>query len=105
MTRFRTPYNFDASDECLYETPVGESMTEPDQSYSVKEILERFTSGTLSREEIEHTSDYFNDDIDNPDPHILDLTDIDDIARQGMDARKKIEEAIAASKDSNDAQP
>lgn len=101
MTRFRTIYNFDSSDSCLYETPVGDSMTEPDQSYSVKEILERFTSGTLSREEIEHTSDYFNDDID-PDPHILDLTDIDDIARQGKNARKQIEDAIAASKD---AQP
>lgn len=105
MTRFRTIYNFDSTDERLFETPVGDSMTEPDQSYSVKEILERFTSGTLSREEIEHTSDYYNDDIDNPDPHILDLTDIDDIARQGKNARKQIEEAIAASKDSTDAQP
>ena len=102
MTRFRTIYIYDSADAHLYETPVGESMTEPDQSYSVKEILERFTAGTLSREEIEHTSDYYNDDIDCPDPHILDLTDIDDIARQGKNARKQIEDAIAASKD---AQP
>lgn len=99
MTRFRTIYNFDNTDERLYETPIGESMTEPDQSYSVQEILERFTSGTLTREEIEHTSDYYNDDIDSPDPHILDLTDLDDISRQGKNARKQIEEALAASKD------
>lgn len=99
MTRFRTIYNFDNTDESLYETPIGESMTEPDQSYSVQEILERFTSGTLTREEIEHTSDYYNDDIDCPDPHILDLTDLDDISRQGKNARKHIEEALAASKD------
>lgn len=98
MTRFRTIYNYDHTDSRLYETPVGESMTEPDQSLSVTEILERFTSGTLTREEIEHTSDYYNDDIDSPDPHILDLTDLDDISRQGKDARKKIEEALEASK-------
>lgn len=80
MSRFRTNYNYDFSG--LYETPVGESMTEQDQSLSVQEILSRFTSGLMRPEEIEKHCDYYNEDIDNPDPHFLDITDVEDIGRR-----------------------
>lgn len=79
MSRFRTPYNF--KNEGLGENPQGTSMAEPDQSLTVKEILERFTSGTLTEEEVSLGQPFYNDDIDHPVPNILDITDIEDMAR------------------------
>lgn len=79
MNRFRTQYNF--VPEGIGETPQGTSMAEPDQSLTVKEILERFTSGTLTEDEVSLGQPFYNEDIDHPMPNILDITDIEDMAR------------------------
>lgn len=42
--KFRTPYNYDHTLE-KYESDFGPSITVPDQSLTVREILDRFVSG------------------------------------------------------------
>ena len=85
-----------------FETPVGDSMTEPDQSLSVQEIMRRFTAGTLREEDIARSDvGEGNDDIDNPTPRILDLTDIEDLSRSYDDAVARANSEIAQSKVSN----
>lgn len=45
MDKFVTHYNYVFDDDVHTETHGGSSMTVPDQSYSVREILQRFTTG------------------------------------------------------------
>lgn len=45
-TFFRTPYNYDDKDN-VYEINSLPSETVPDQSYSIRELLARFTQGTM----------------------------------------------------------
>ncbi|AXH73199.1 MAG: hypothetical protein [Microviridae sp.] len=45
LPKFRTQYNFKPQ-ITDFETPVGVSETVPDQSYSVRELIQRFTTGT-----------------------------------------------------------
>ena len=83
-----------------FETPVGDSMTEPDQSLSVQEIMRRFTAGTLREEDIARSDvGEGNDDIDNPTPRILDLTDIEDISRGYNDAVERANLEIRQAKE------
>ena len=42
--KFRTQYNFALTDPGI-EHPTGESLTIPGQSYTVRELLEKFTTG------------------------------------------------------------
>ena len=89
MKRFSSPY-------LNLRTNVGEhcegvSMTEPDQSLTVQEILRRFTAGTLDEDSISLKGDYENDDIDNPTRRYLDLTDIEEENR----SLQLVHEAIA----------
>lgn len=77
-------YTYDPS-ESLYERGGGPQIAVPDQSLSVREILERFRRGTMSPEEIssslytEDNDEYSDDDLDVFDPLIEDLTDLQDI--------------------------
>ena len=76
MKRFSSPYlNLRTN---IGEHCEGVSMTEPDQSLTVQEILRRFTAGTLDEDSIALKGDYENDDIDNPTRRYLDLTDIEE---------------------------
>ena len=76
MKRFSSPYlNLRTN---IGEYCEGVSMTEPDQSLTVQEILRRFTAGTLDEDSISLKGDYQNDDIENPTRRYLDLTDIEE---------------------------
>lgn len=88
--KFNTLYKqYNRSD--WFETPVGDSMTEPDQSLSVQEIMRRFTAGTLREEDLSRPDmSEGNDDIDNPAPRILDLTDIEDLSRSYDDVVSRV---------------
>lgn len=46
MIKFRTPYNYDCESES-YEKNELPSVTVPDESYTIQELLTRFTSGTM----------------------------------------------------------
>lgn len=86
MTLFKTPYNFDSSDEVNYEVISNEpSMTVPDQSLTVKEILERYTQGipmdiSMQDNDLEYDGDDPSFDDVNPflDP-AFDLSDLTDM--------------------------
>ncbi|UPW41553.1 hypothetical protein [Peromfec virus RodF8_58] len=99
MGRFKTLY--DRPHQNKYETPEGDSMAEPDQSLTVRQILERFTAGTLSEDEVSLGSPYYNDDIDNPNPVILDITDIEDMARSKKKILDEIERTQKMESESN----
>ncbi|UPW40817.1 hypothetical protein [Sigmofec virus UA08Rod_6706] len=71
-----------------YEMLEYVQMTVPDMSFSVKEILRRFTRGTLDVESISRPVEYdslTDDQIDNILPRPSDLTDYEDAVRSGVD--------------------
>lgn len=67
---FKTKYTFDHKQR--FETLTDEFLTAQDESFTIKEILEKFTSGQPLP--IAHTA-YYDDepDYDNIDPQLLDL--------------------------------
>lgn len=97
--RFTTMYNYDPSP--FVEVNNEDSMTEPDQSLSVKEIIRRFSAGTLLPEDFQKSDidDYYNGDIDSDAGRILDLTDIEELGRNLDDVVKRAsDEAKGGSK-------
>ena len=78
-----------------YESVSSEILTIPDQSLSVKDILRRFTSGTLSPEDLENKSMIYDDDPDIDDADLMyldDITDLDDRVRRGNEIRDQLAE-------------
>jgi hypothetical protein len=67
--KFSTPYDRDDSDARCTEPCDPVSMTIPDMSYSIKDLLERFTAGTLPpvARDVSY-SDSDNLDFDDFDP-------------------------------------
>lgn len=83
-------YNYN-SESISYEHNNGEVITIPDQSLTVKEILERFRRGTLDYDSL-RSNGYYDDDDENIDMApitIEDITDIEEIARKAASLRKK----------------
>jgi len=89
LPRFRSTYNYlhHPSD---HETVKGESITEPGQSLTIKEILERFTSGIPLPQSEMHYDDNANFDTDTTlrDPD-RDLTHLDDKVNQEFEEMRK----------------
>ena len=100
MKRFSSPYLNLRSN--IGEHCEGVSMTEPDQSLTVQEILRRFTAGTLDEDSISLKGDYENDDIDHPTRRYLDLTDIDDENRSLQAVRNEIDRQQKENKQNMD---
>ena len=101
-----------------YEFNFGESLVEPDQSYTIREILERFSRGgapdvslgggryevnTPYNEELTE-SDFMTSPLEEPGVDLADLDDIRDQAKAKMasakSAYKKDKEQYAAGKQS-----
>lgn len=69
-----------------------DSETVPDMSLSVKDILRRFTRGTLTEQELFRHGEYDDDpDIDNPYESPTDLTDFEILSNRGQDILRDIE--------------
>lgn len=81
MFTFRTQYtDYHPS----FDPSSSEVLTVPDMSLSVKDILKRFTRGTLEEQELFREGIYDDDpDIDNPYEPPTDLTDYDRMVRRG----------------------
>ncbi len=75
------------------EVVVGESLTEPNQVMSPREIIQRYTEG---REVPEFEGTY--SDLDLPDPRTLDLVDLRDLADQYREHNKAVQAEIKARK-------
>lgn len=78
-----------------YERGGGPQIAIPDQSLSVREILERFRRGTIDPEEVMRKN-FFDEegeeDLEVFDAPIQDLTDLSDVihsAKQRMDKEQK----------------
>lgn len=74
-TKFQNQYNYVPGQR--NEKPVGESLTVPDQSYSIKDILEKYTRGIapmVSKEPLYEE----NPDINSPDilDNAIDITEV-----------------------------
>lgn len=84
--KINTFYNYNPEEQIIDEG-AGEVITIPEQSLTVKDILERFRRGTLDYSELNSKSYYDDDDndIDFSPPEIDDITDIENIA-----ARQKV---------------
>lgn len=77
-------------------TPKGESMTVPGHSMTIKEIIAR-SMGGLPPEEVNHS--YFDPgDLEKVNkfysPHILDLTDLDELGKNASELKTAVENAI-----------
>ncbi|WP_155267305.1 hypothetical protein [Elizabethkingia anophelis] len=89
---FKTPYSSMDDENPVAEIVRGVSETVPDQSLTVREILDKFANGTL--DEIGNDR-YYNDDVegyDMPDLRGLDITELQQMKR---DAQMDIDEIQA----------
>lgn len=86
---FKTPFNYDYLDESYYEKNSKPSMTVPDQSYSVIEIMRRFAVGDALP--VQKDSFYGGEDFDCELPtHSAINLDIVDAASQLDAVNKKV---------------
>ena len=112
----KTPWNRVVLDSD-YERNFGESLVEPDQSYTIREILERFSRGgapdvSLGKGRYEvapyneelRESDFMTSPLEEPGVDLADLDDIRDQAEAMMASAKaayrKDKENYAANKKS-----
>lgn len=83
---FKTKYTFDHKKR--YEVLSDELLTAQDESFTIKEILDKFTSGQPLP--IAHTPHYDDDpDYDNIDPQLLDL-DISEVYQLLNDTKQNL---------------
>lgn len=73
--KYKTPYDYEL-DPARSEIITGESMTEPDQAMSLKELIERHIRGELGDVDSRGTYDV-EPTLDDEVPIINDLTDVD----------------------------
>lgn len=95
-------YNYDPSVDMLLETSDKPSLAVPDQSLSVRQILDRFRRGTLTEAEISHPG-YFDPDSeqdfenDAPFNEVSDLTDLDRVGDDLLRAHSRVKAEKAAA--------
>lgn len=101
MYKFRTQYNNEPSiNELQYEPGI--SLTVPDMSYTVQQIMDKFTSGNVP--DIQNNNMAYDDEPSFDDitrPYDLDLADISalkaelEIRLQSLQAWKKKQELLS----------
>ncbi|WP_139366409.1 hypothetical protein [Elizabethkingia anophelis] len=82
--KFKTPYSSMDDENPVAEIVRGISETVPDQSLTVREILDKFANGTL--DEIGNDR-FYNDDVDGydmPDLRGLDITELQQMKREAQ---------------------
>lgn len=88
--KVKTFYNYNHTETKL-EKGKGELITVPEQSLSVKQILERYRRGNLDYEQLRNNG-YYDDpdvDIDKPLQELSDFSDIDEIMLKVQNESKK----------------
>ncbi len=95
--KFVTQYNFDSIAPENYETPVGESLTVPDLSISVRDLLDNFSRGASISEHL-HDSEVYYDPYQDDETFDNAYTDSDgdydlyDRVERGIEVQNKYEE-------------
>ncbi|WP_407512824.1 hypothetical protein [Elizabethkingia miricola] len=101
-TTFRTPYTSMAETKPVAEKVIGKSETLPDQSLSVRDILQKFANGTL--DEIANDA-FYSEDL--PDLRGLDITELEEMKRDAqmdideIEAMIKLHEQTTGNQESN----
>lgn len=99
-----TPWNYDSKDRRNFEYPTGESMTVPDMTLGLSELLARYTRGA----EIPMFQPIYEGDTDAPDISRMDTVEktayAQHIAQQIDHTRKKLSDK-KAEKAKEDAKP
>ena len=98
MITFVNRFTYDYKAPHVHEKVIGESQTIPDQSYSIEEIITRFTGGIMPT--VDHRVFYDDDpDFDSVDPtmrpdyDLVDaLADMDSLFKQFEARKKEVEE-------------
>lgn len=81
MLKFRSQYDYISDDQDYEFLSTEGDKTIPNCALSVKELLRRFSNGTLTPMDL--NSNYYDsddNDIDKPLPQFEDLTDLSDIS-------------------------
>lgn len=93
--KVRTHYNYSPDVDCAQESSDKPSLAVPDQSLSVRQILDRFRRGTLSEADISRPGFYdpdsendFNEDV--PMNDYSDLTDFDSVGSDLANAYSRV---------------
>lgn len=84
--KFRTPFSSMDDENPVAEIVIGVSETVPDQSLTVREILDKFANGTL---DTIASDKYYNDDDDGFDG--VDLRGLDIIELQQLEREAKMD--------------
>ncbi|ELA8219556.1 hypothetical protein MC916_001782 [Elizabethkingia anophelis] len=104
---FKTPYSSMDDQHPVAEVVLGVSDTVPDQSLTVREILDKFANGTLGDIAVEK---YYNDDddgFDGADLRGLDIVELEAIRHEAqmdideIDAMIKFHEQTTGNQESN----
>lgn len=69
---FLTPYSYDHKAKRCYEHPKGDTKTVPNQSFTINEIITRFTGGVMPN--INRKVSYDQEDLRNEDWDQFDVT-------------------------------
>lgn len=100
-SKFRTQFNgIDCPSKKRFERTFGASATIPDQTMSIREIMERYARGlpfTSAKTPI------YDIDDDSPDIRTLDLSEIEDLAIESRNLRERSETIIKSSREKKEA--
>lgn len=88
MKKVLNPLNYNP-DMFTGEVCVGESMTVPDQTLSLRQLLDRYASGRPLEGRASH-ADFYDEENFHPDPRTLDL---EELYQMAQNSRQEILEA------------
>jgi len=98
--RIRSTLNFDPKKDISPENTVGASLTVPDESYSIKELINRHQNGLPINLNVhgEYEDEVDFDDHDREKISSLDLTEIDQIMETNKQLMLKLKQALDEQK-------
>lgn len=87
----------DDKDIAIYEVNEGESMTIQNQAYTVKELLEKFTTGTLKESQVmkaAYEGEFYTEGIEERDlPEFVDRLDTEEFVNSELQKKKAAKKA------------
>lgn len=97
--KFVTPYNYEFTENCCEKKNVKPSMTCLDMSYTVRELLAKFTSGSVPQ--VQHDGLYDDDPSfsDLVQPVDYDLSDITEMELEVNNLKSRLSDAKKAIED------
>lgn len=98
--KFITAYTYKHTAKCNLSHPVGESMTIPDESLTVRELFDRYRTGApldkFNRGTTYLPDDYDGDEFDAYDPieDAIDLTDVENVTYEAFNRANEAQQEL-----------